>query len=103
MVAENGGEAQACRDVAATNHRSVDRRCQDRTGTFAVRTGVREKDVYRHLAHIQKTVAARGKRLVIQPSSALLAGLRSPTGVVLQSRVGAHVAEKRGLSLRYFR
>ena len=36
--------------------------------------GIREKDVYEHLPHISRSVAAQGKMLVILPSKCLSCG-----------------------------
>ena len=36
--------------------------------------GIREKDVYEHLNHIGRSMAAQGKRLVIHPSRCLNCG-----------------------------
>jgi predicted Zn-ribbon and HTH transcriptional regulator len=36
--------------------------------------GIREKEVYAHLPHISRSVAARGKRLVILPARCLGCG-----------------------------
>jgi hypothetical protein len=33
--------------------------------------GIKEKDVYTHLGHIQRTVAAQGKAVLIRPSHCL--------------------------------
>ena len=37
-------------------------------------TGVREKEVYEHLPHIARSVAAQKKRLIIQPARCLTCG-----------------------------
>jgi hypothetical protein len=36
--------------------------------------GIREKEVYEHLVHIAKSLAAKGKALLIQPSRCLSCG-----------------------------
>ena len=36
--------------------------------------GIREKEVYEHLSHIARSVAAQGKRLIIRPFRCLLCG-----------------------------
>jgi len=36
--------------------------------------GIREKDVYHHLAHVARSVAARGKKLIILPFKCLACG-----------------------------
>ena len=36
--------------------------------------GIREKDVYHHLAHVARSVAAQGKRLLILPFKCLACG-----------------------------
>ena len=36
--------------------------------------GISEKDVYKHLSHVQKSVAAQGRRLSTIPSSCLACG-----------------------------
>ncbi len=36
--------------------------------------GVREKEVYEHLAHIARSVTTKGKRLIIRPSECLVCG-----------------------------
>ena len=36
--------------------------------------GVREKEVYEHLSHIGRSVAAQRKRLIVQPFRCLLCG-----------------------------
>ena len=36
--------------------------------------GIREKEVYEHLSHIGRSVAARRKRLIVQPFRCLLCG-----------------------------
>jgi transcriptional regulator len=38
------------------------------------RLGIREKEVYEHLAHISRTMTARGKRLKIAPFACLSCG-----------------------------
>ena len=36
--------------------------------------GIREKEVYEHLAHIKRSLAAKGGRLVVRPSECLGCG-----------------------------
>ena len=36
--------------------------------------GIREKDVYHHLAHVARSVAAQGKKLIILPFNCLACG-----------------------------
>jgi len=36
--------------------------------------GIKEKEVYEHLAHIALSVAARGKKLIVRPPRCLLCG-----------------------------
>jgi predicted Zn-ribbon and HTH transcriptional regulator len=36
--------------------------------------GIKEKEVYEHLAHIERSAAARGSKLVIRPSECLGCG-----------------------------
>ena len=38
---------------------------------LALRLGIKEKDIYNHLEHIAKTVAAKGKVVSIKPSRCL--------------------------------
>jgi transcriptional regulator len=38
--------------------------------------GVREKDVAEHLAHLSRSLAHRGERLVVEPASCLACGYR---------------------------
>jgi predicted Zn-ribbon and HTH transcriptional regulator len=38
------------------------------------RVSIREKDVAEHLAHLEKSLRARGERLVIQPASCIACG-----------------------------
>ncbi len=38
--------------------------------------GISEKEVIRHLAHIEKSLAAQGRRLTISPSLCLACGFR---------------------------
>jgi predicted Zn-ribbon and HTH transcriptional regulator len=41
---------------------------------LALCMGIKEKDVYTHLGHIERTVAARGKTVSIKPSRCLNCG-----------------------------
>ncbi|HDM79444.1 MAG TPA: ArsR family transcriptional regulator [Deltaproteobacteria bacterium] len=36
--------------------------------------GIQEKEIYRHLTHIQKSVASQGKKLIIKPFQCLSCG-----------------------------
>ena len=36
--------------------------------------GIREREVYGHLAHIARSVTAKGEKLIIQPSECLVCG-----------------------------
>jgi predicted Zn-ribbon and HTH transcriptional regulator len=36
--------------------------------------GIKEKEVYEHLAHIERSLAAKGDRLVVRPSECLNCG-----------------------------
>jgi predicted Zn-ribbon and HTH transcriptional regulator len=38
------------------------------------RVSIREKDVAEHLAHLEKSLRARGERLVVQPASCIACG-----------------------------
>jgi len=39
--------------------------------------GIQEKEIYRHLTHIQKSVASQGKKLIIKPFQCLSCGSRT--------------------------
>jgi predicted Zn-ribbon and HTH transcriptional regulator len=41
---------------------------------LSVRVGVREKDLVEHLAHLARSGATRGERLVVEPASCLSCG-----------------------------
>lgn len=56
----------------------IDLLCRDAMTALDISQAVRvpEKDVYRHLAHIQKTVAGQRKKLSFTPCSCLACGFR---------------------------
>jgi len=43
-------------------------------GEISQRVSIREKDVAEHLQHLEKSLRARGERLVIQPASCIACG-----------------------------
>jgi transcriptional regulator len=63
---------------------------------LSTEVGVREKDVAEHLAHLQKSLAHRGERLVVTPAACIACGFAFRERERLSRRARARSAEARG-------
>ncbi len=43
---------------------------------LSMEVGIREKDVAEHLAHLSRSLAQRGERLLVEPASCIACGYR---------------------------